>query len=381
MPLHVWLPRAHPIAPAPVSALMSGVMIKVAIYALVRVLVDWLGVLPVWFGVLVLALGAFSAVGGVVYALFQHELKRLLAFHSIENVGIIVLGLGACLVLRARGAERGRRSRSRPRCCTRSTTRSSRRCCSSAAGSFERAVGSLELRPARRAAPPHAVDRRRVPRRRAGDRRPAAAERLRVRVADPAGAAARPGVRRSRRRDRRRDRAGRARGDRGARGLLLRQGQRARAARAADGEADASAREAPLPMRSAVAFLALACVVLGLVPGLLFGVLAGLAPWASDAPTTPGCGCPAPARCRRRDRDRARRPRGLVRPPRGAGAPHRRRAGPAGRTRPRARLDERRLHQAAAARARAAPAPEREIAVWSTAGSFRASPTAAGFRT
>ena len=55
MPLHVWLPRAHPIAPAPVSALMSGVMIKVAIYGLVRVLVDWLGVLPLWFGVLVLA--------------------------------------------------------------------------------------------------------------------------------------------------------------------------------------------------------------------------------------------------------------------------------------------------------------------------------------
>ena len=105
MPLHVWLPRAHPIAPAPVSALMSGVMIKVALYGLVRVLVEWVGVLPVWFGVLVLAVGALSAVGGVVYALFQHDLKRLLALHSIENVGIIVLGLGACLVLRARGAD------------------------------------------------------------------------------------------------------------------------------------------------------------------------------------------------------------------------------------------------------------------------------------
>jgi hydrogenase-4 component B len=105
MPLHVWLPRAHPIAPAPVSALMSGVMIKVAIYGLVRVLVDWLGVLPVWFGVLVLAVGALSAVGGVVYALFQHELKRLLALHSIENIGIILLGLAACLILRARGAD------------------------------------------------------------------------------------------------------------------------------------------------------------------------------------------------------------------------------------------------------------------------------------
>jgi hydrogenase-4 component B len=105
MPVHSWLPRAHPIAPAPVSALMSGVMIKVAVYGLVRVLVDWLGVLPLWFGVLVLALGGLSAVGGVIYALFQHELKRLLAFHSIENIGIIVLGLGACLVLRARGSE------------------------------------------------------------------------------------------------------------------------------------------------------------------------------------------------------------------------------------------------------------------------------------
>jgi hydrogenase-4 component B len=105
MPMHSWLPRAHPIAPAPVSALMSGVMIKVAIYGLVRVLVDWLGPLPIWFGVLVLALGALSAVGGVVYALFQHDLKRLLAFHSIENIGIIVLGIGACLLLRARGQE------------------------------------------------------------------------------------------------------------------------------------------------------------------------------------------------------------------------------------------------------------------------------------
>ena len=118
MPLHVWLPRAHPIAPAPVSALMSGVMIKVAIYGLVRVLIEWDGVLPVWFGVLVLAVGALSALGGVVYALFEHDLKRLLALHSIENVGIIVLGIGACLVLRARGADPGRRSRSPPRCST-----------------------------------------------------------------------------------------------------------------------------------------------------------------------------------------------------------------------------------------------------------------------
>ncbi|MBN1171471.1 MAG: hypothetical protein JXA67_04795, partial [Micromonosporaceae bacterium] len=104
MPLHVWLPRAHPTAPAPVSALMSGVMIKIAIYALIRVLVEWVGILPTWFGILVLATGALSALGGVIYAIFQHELKRLLALHSIENIGIIVLGLGACLILRAEGA-------------------------------------------------------------------------------------------------------------------------------------------------------------------------------------------------------------------------------------------------------------------------------------
>ena len=103
MPLHVWLPRAHPIAPAHVSALMSGVMIKVALYGLVRVLFDWLHAPPLWLGVTVVALGAASALGGIIYALFQHELKRLLALSSIENVGIILLGLGAALVLRDAG--------------------------------------------------------------------------------------------------------------------------------------------------------------------------------------------------------------------------------------------------------------------------------------
>ena len=101
MPFHVWLPRAHPIAPAPVSALMSGVMIKVSIYLLVRILIDWLGPVPMWIGIIVLALGALSAVGGVTYAIFQHELKRLLAMHSIENIGIITLALGASLCFRA----------------------------------------------------------------------------------------------------------------------------------------------------------------------------------------------------------------------------------------------------------------------------------------
>ena len=145
MPLHSWLPRAHPIAPAPVSALMSGVMIKVAIYGLVRVLVDWLGVLPLWFGVLVLALGALSAVGGVVYALFQHDLKRLLAFHSIENVGIIVLGLGACLLLRARGADTWAALALAAALLHTLNHAVFKSLLFLGAGAFERAVGSLEL--------------------------------------------------------------------------------------------------------------------------------------------------------------------------------------------------------------------------------------------
>lgn len=103
MPLHPWLPRAHPVAPSHMSALMSGVMLKVAIYGLIRVLFEWLGPAPSWTGLVLLGLGVLSALGGVVYAVVQHELKRLLAFHSIENVGIIALGLGASLVLASAG--------------------------------------------------------------------------------------------------------------------------------------------------------------------------------------------------------------------------------------------------------------------------------------
>ncbi len=100
MPFHTWLPRAHPLAPAHISALMSGVMIKLALYGLVRVLFQWLAPPGLWVGITLMAIGALSCVGGVLYALLQHELKRLLAFHSIENVGIVALGLGASLVFR-----------------------------------------------------------------------------------------------------------------------------------------------------------------------------------------------------------------------------------------------------------------------------------------
>jgi formate hydrogenlyase subunit 3/multisubunit Na+/H+ antiporter MnhD subunit len=94
VPFHFWLPEAHAAAPAHVSALMSGVVIKTGIYGLLRA-VALFGPPPPWWGWLVLALGAASAVLGVVWALAQHDIKRLLAFHSVENIGIILLGLGA----------------------------------------------------------------------------------------------------------------------------------------------------------------------------------------------------------------------------------------------------------------------------------------------
>lgn len=95
VPLHVWLPEAHPAAPTSISALMSGLLIKTGIYGIVRVCAFGLGVPPLSWGVVVVVVGGLSAVLGVLYALMQHDLKRLLAYHSIENIGIILLGLGA----------------------------------------------------------------------------------------------------------------------------------------------------------------------------------------------------------------------------------------------------------------------------------------------
>ncbi len=97
LPLHIWLPHAHPAAPSHISAVLSGVMIKMGIYGICRVL--WtIGALPDWCGYLLLIIGVVSGVMGVLYALGQHELKKLLAYHSIENIGIIALGLGVGLL-------------------------------------------------------------------------------------------------------------------------------------------------------------------------------------------------------------------------------------------------------------------------------------------
>jgi formate hydrogenlyase subunit 3/multisubunit Na+/H+ antiporter MnhD subunit len=103
VPLHVWLPLAHPAAPSHVSALMSGVMTKVAVYAFVRIVFDLVGPIEWWWATLVLALGGVTTVMGVLYALMQHDLKGLLAYHTVENIGIVYIGLGLALAFRANG--------------------------------------------------------------------------------------------------------------------------------------------------------------------------------------------------------------------------------------------------------------------------------------
>src|SRR5438552_1782479 len=101
VPLHVWLPLAHPAAPSHVSALMSGVMTKVAVYGFVRIVFDLIGPPAWWWSIVVLTLGGTTAVMGVLYALMQHDLKRLLAYHTVENIGIIFIGLGLALAFKA----------------------------------------------------------------------------------------------------------------------------------------------------------------------------------------------------------------------------------------------------------------------------------------
>jgi hydrogenase-4 component B len=293
MPMHSWLPRAHPIAPAPVSALMSGVMIKIPIYGLVRVLVDWLGPLPVWIGVLVLALGALSAVGGVVYALFQHDLKRLLAFHSIENIGIIVLGLGACLILRARGDDLWAAIALAAALLHTLNHAVFKALLFLGAGAFERAAGSI------------ALDRlggllRRLPWTGGaflvGSLAIAGLPPLNGFASEWVTLQALLHV----------PAAGHL-GD-GLAGALALAALAATAALAVlcfvkvtglvllgppRTAAVAAATERPLPMRAAVVVLASACVVLGLAPGLLLGSLVSLAPWPSAVPTSIGLHLPA----------------------------------------------------------------------------------------
>jgi hydrogenase-4 component B len=103
LPLHAWLPEAHPAAPSPVSALMSGVMLKTAVYGILRVTFDLLQTQLWWWGTVALALGLLTAVFGVMFAAVQTDMKRLLAYSSIENIGVILVGVGLTIIFHAYG--------------------------------------------------------------------------------------------------------------------------------------------------------------------------------------------------------------------------------------------------------------------------------------
>ncbi len=105
LPLHVWLPEAHPAAPSPVSALMSGVMLKTAIYGVLRVTFDLIGDPQWWWGLVPLALGLATAIFGVVFAAVQTDMKRLLAYSSVENIGVLFTGIGLAIVFHGVGME------------------------------------------------------------------------------------------------------------------------------------------------------------------------------------------------------------------------------------------------------------------------------------
>ena len=187
LPLHVWLPEAHPAAPSPVSALMSGVMLKTAIYGLLRVTFDLLHAQLWWWGVVALALGLATALFGVIFAAVQTDMKRLLAYSSIENIGIIVAGIGLAILFKAYDKT----------LLAAIALTAVLYHCAQPRVLQEPAVPRHRLgaardaraqpRQARRPDPPHAVGRVAGARRHARDRRPAAAERLRLGMAAAAG--------------------------------------------------------------------------------------------------------------------------------------------------------------------------------------------------
>ena len=272
---------------------MSGVMIKVAIYALVRVLVEWDGVQPAWIGVLVL--GARGALGGGRCRVRALPARPQAARAPIENIGIIVLGLGACLLLRSRGAEVGAFALAAALLHTLNHA-VFKALLFLGAGAFEKAVGSLEL------------DQlggllRRMPWTGGAFLVGAMAIAglpplngfasewltLQALLHVPAYGGVGDGV------------AGAialAALSTAALAVLCFVKVVGLVARAAAPPPSRGRPRAPASMRAGVVALAVACVVLGVAPGLLFGSLVGLAPWAAEHRCTWACPCPAPARCR-----------------------------------------------------------------------------------
>jgi hydrogenase-4 component B len=103
IPLHTWIPRAYPVAPPQVAALMSGLMVKMGIYGIIRICMDVMGQGPEWWGITVISVGAVSALLGILYGIIENELKLFLAYSSVENIGIILLGVGASMLFKSNG--------------------------------------------------------------------------------------------------------------------------------------------------------------------------------------------------------------------------------------------------------------------------------------
>ena len=279
-PLHVWLPMAHPVAPSHVSALMSGVVIKMGVYGLLRVAIDLLAAGPPWWGGLVLGAGTVSALLGVLYALMEHDLKRLLAYHSVENIGIIFIGIGAGLMFQSFGL---------PTLATLGIVaglyHTINHACFKGAALPRRRLGAARDGHAQhggdgRADQADAPHRVLLPPRRVRDLGAAPAQRLRLRMAGVPGAARRVGDPPARGRDGHADRGGHARADQRPRRRVLRQGVRHHLPRHPALSRAEQAHEAPWSMQAGMATLAVACVVLGLLPfavvPLLGSSLAGL---------------------------------------------------------------------------------------------------------
>lgn len=129
-PLHAWLPRAHPEAPSPVSALMSSAMVNLGVYGLVRTGLDLLGGGPAWWWLGLMAVGGASAVYGTLQAAMASDLERILAYSTSENMGLVLIGVGACGLFISSVTGRWPRSPWRRPCCTWSTTPRSKPCCS-----------------------------------------------------------------------------------------------------------------------------------------------------------------------------------------------------------------------------------------------------------
>ncbi len=187
VPLHVWLPLAHPAAPSHVSALMSGVMTKVAIYGFIRIAFDLAGTPQYWWSIPVLTLGGISAVMGLLYAMLEDDLKRLLAYSTVENVGVIFIGLGLSLAFKVNGMGEAAALAMTAALFHVLNHSIFKSLLFFGAGSVLDATGERRIEQDGRAHPRHAGDRLRLSCRRHGDLGPAAAQRLRLRMADLPG--------------------------------------------------------------------------------------------------------------------------------------------------------------------------------------------------